>query len=222
MAEQERAVLVVLQGLDGSGKSGTVKHVAAALNPVGIRVASFKAPEGKETDEPFLDRIRRELPGPGQIGFFDRSYIEDAIVPLALGEITDVELDERLDEINSFESELKKRDVVLVKCFLHLSYDEQRERFLRRLQRPDKHWKFSESDLDTRQLWPKFQMAYGTVIGRTNSSLAPWFAVPADHKWYRNWAVASLLAEHLAAMAPEFPAFTIDADAVRQRLEPPN
>jgi PPK2 family polyphosphate:nucleotide phosphotransferase len=222
MAESERAVLVVLQGLDGSGKSGTVRHVAASLNPVGVRVTSFKAPEGDEKNEPFLDRIRRALPSPGQIAFFDRSYVEDAIVPIALGEMDDDAVDERVAEINAFESELKKNDIVLVKCFLHLSYDEQRERFLRRLRRTDKHWKFSEADIETRSLWPKFQMAYGTVVGRTNGSLAPWFAVPADRKWYRNWAVASLLTEHLAAMAPEYPAFTIDADAVRQRLAPPN
>ncbi len=222
MAEKARSILVVLQGIDGSGKSGTVKHVAASMNAVGVGFAGFKEPDPTEKREPFLERIRRELPGPGTITFFDRSYFEDAVVPIATGDLKASIVDERIEQINRFEADLNSDGIVLIKCFLHLSYDEQRQRFLRRLDRPDKYWKFAESDIDTRELWQEYQFAYATVMGRTASESAPWFVVPANRKWYRNWAVASLLLEHLTSMDPKYPALKVDADAMRLRLTAPN
>jgi PPK2 family polyphosphate:nucleotide phosphotransferase len=222
MAAEQHAVLVVLQGLDGSGKSGTVKHVGGLVNPAGITVASFKEPEGKEKYEPFLARIRRQLPDHGRIGFFDRSYVEDAIVPRVENGLDDRALTRRLAQIRRFEDDLRLAGVLVIKCFLHLSYDEQRERFLRRLRRPDKQWKFSESDVETRAKWPHYQAVYGEVIGRTSTEADPWFVVPSDHKWYRNWAVASILLEHLERLDPQYPTAGVDIDEMRRRLEPPN
>lgn len=221
MAEAKHSVLVILQGLDGSGKSGTIKHIGRGLNPVGFSVASFKEPDAKEKAEPFLARIRRELPEPGHITFFDRSHYEDIIVPDALDGLTDREITKRVKDIVAFEKELVDSGTVIVKCLLHISFDEQRERFLRRLRRPDKQWKFSDSDLDTRSDWTRFQAAYGAAIGRTSTVVAPWHVVPADHKWYRNWAVAELLCEHLANLHSEYPVLEGDADEYRARLEPP-
>jgi PPK2 family polyphosphate:nucleotide phosphotransferase len=221
MAEERHSVLVVLQGLDGSGKSGTIKHAGRGLNPVGSSVASFKEPDAKEEAEPFLARIRRELPEPGHITFFDRSHYEDIIVPDALDDLSDKDITKRVKAITDFERDLADSGTIVLKCLLHISYDEQRERFLRRLRRPDKQWKFKESDLETRAEWPRFQAAYGAAIGRTSTEAAPWFVVPADHKWYRNWAVASLLCEHLASLRSEYPTLDGNVDELRARLEPP-
>jgi PPK2 family polyphosphate:nucleotide phosphotransferase len=224
MANADRSVLLVLQGLDGSGKSGTIKHVISAMNPVGTCVTSFDAPSRREKAEPFLERIRRALPARGEVGVFDRSHYEDAIVPRALGQIDDTELGERVRTILRFERGLVAKDVLVVKCVLLLSYDEQRRRFVRRLRRADKQWKFSEADVATRRQWPQFQAAYGEVIGRTSTDEAPWYAVPADHKWYRNWAVASLLVEILEALDQRYPTLAADLDieAMCDQLEPPN
>jgi PPK2 family polyphosphate:nucleotide phosphotransferase len=224
MANEDRSVLLVLQGLDGSGKSGTIKHVISAMNPVGTCVTSFTEPTGKEKAEPFLERIRRALPAPGQVGVFDRSHYEDAIVPRALGQIDDTEFGQRIRTIERFERGLVDTGVVVVKCLLHLSYDEQRARFVRRLRRPDKQWKFSDADVATRRHWPQFQTAYGEVIGRTSFDDAPWYLVPSDHKWYRNWAVARLLVEMFEALDQRYPALGagVDAEAMCDALAPPN
>ncbi len=221
MAAEQHSVLVVLQGLDGSGKSGTIKHAGRGLNPVGASVTSFKEPDAKEEAEPFLARIRRELPEPGHITFFDRSHYEDIIVPDALDDLADKEITKRVKAITDFERELVESGTIVLKCLLHLSYDEQRERFLRRLRRPDKQWKFKESDLETRAEWPRFQAAYGAAVGRTSTEAAPWFVIPSDHKWYRNWAVASLLCEHLANLRSEYPGLDGNVDDFRARLDPP-
>jgi PPK2 family polyphosphate:nucleotide phosphotransferase len=222
MAHGTYRVLLVLQGLDASGKSGTIKHVVSALNPVGVRVTSFKEPDGHEEAEPFLARIERALPEPGQVGVFDRSHYEDAIVPAVHGRDTDDLIDERVSTIRRFEEELVANGTVVVKCVLNVSYDEQRERFRRRLRRPDKRWKFSDADLDTRRSWTQFIAAYGAVIGRTSTATAPWYVVPADHKWYRNWAVAHVLLDVLQGLHQDYPAPDLDLDALYARLEPPN
>lgn len=224
MANERHSLLVVLQGLDGSGKSGTIKHVGRGFNPCRLNVACFKEPDEEEKQEHFLERIRRELPGPGEICFFDRSHYEDAIAPRAAGELGDDDLATRLKEIREFEHELVDNGTVVVKCLLHLSYDEQRERFLRRLGRADKQWKFTESDLETRAKWATVQGAYCEVIGKTSFDFAPWYVVPADHKWYRNTAVATLLVDRLASLRESYPGLTADADPDQlvARLQPPN
>jgi PPK2 family polyphosphate:nucleotide phosphotransferase len=219
MAAGQHSVLVVLQGLDGSGKSGTIKHVGRLLNPVGLRVAAFKQPDPGEQAEHFLERIRRELPDVGQITFFDRSHYEDVIVPRATGELDADGVGERLAEIAAFEQELVENGASVLKCVLQLSYDEQRDRFLRRLRRADKQWKFSDDDVETRRHWDTYQAAYGEALRASSYDFAPWFVVPADHKWYRNWAVASLLVECLEALGDEYPMYEGDTAAVRAALE---
>ena len=220
-AEEEKSVLLILQGLDSSGKNGTIKHVVIAMNPAGVRTVSFREPSDEEAAEHFLDRYRRALPAPGRLCVFDRSYYEDLIVPRAFDD-PDVDVDTRADEVNEFEAELAASGTTVVKCMLHISFDEQRERFLRRLRRDDKRWKFSESDLETRRHWNTFQTAYGDVIARTSTDTAPWYVIPADHKWYRNWLIAKLLLATFDSIGSAYPQPDLDLKDLRARLAPPN
>jgi PPK2 family polyphosphate:nucleotide phosphotransferase len=222
MAHEKHAVLVLLQGLDASGKSGTIKHVISAMNPVGVRVTSFKEPEGEEENEPFLERIKRALPDAGQLGVFDRSQYEDAIVPAVYEQDPPEKIDERVAAICEFENQLVADGTVIVKFLLNISYDEQRERFLRRLRRHDKRWKFSDADVETRRRWPAFHAAYGDVVGRTSTDIVPWYVIPADNKWYRNWAVAQILVDVLGELHDDFPRPDLDLDDLREQLAPPN
>lgn len=222
IAECSRSVLLVLQGLDCSGKDGTIKHVVIACNPTGVKVASFVEPTKEELDHEFLWRYRQCLPPAGHLGVFNRSYYEDAIVPLACATETAEVVDDRIDRINELETELHDSGTVVVKCFLHLSYDEQRRRFLRRLRRDDKRWKFSESDLETRRRWNEFQAAYGSVLARTSPDHAPWLVVPADNKWYRNWLVARVLRATMTDMNLDYPRIDLDLDRLELLLRAPN
>lgn len=221
-ANADRPMLLVLQGIDCSGKNGTIKHVVIHMNPAGVRTASFTEPTDEEQSEHFLERHRRELPGPGQLGVFDRSYYEDYLVPAVAGEMDEDELESRLAEINDFESELIADGTILLKCMLHISYDEQRYRFLRRLRRDDKRWKFAPSDIDTRRRWDDFQAAYSRALAATSTEQAPWFIIPADHKWYRNWAIAHLVIETLDALNLSYPQPDFNLEELRAALEPPN
>lgn len=221
-AEEERSVLLVLQGIDASGKNGTIKHVVIAMNPAGVRIASFVEPDDEEKEHHFLWRYRNALPAEGQLGVFNRSHYEDALVPLAEGALDEETLTTRIDEINDFEQELIDDGVVVLKCLLHISFDEQRERFLRRLRRDDKRWKFSPADLETRRKWNEYQAAYGTVVGRTTPDAAPWYVIPADHKWYRNWVIARLLLATFDSIGSTYPRPDFDLAALRTELEPPN
>ena len=224
MANEEHRILLVLQGLDCSGKNGTIKHVIAAMNPAAVHIASFLKPEGQEKKEHFLERIKRRVPEPGQLTVFDRSHYEDLFVPAVTEGMTGDEFDGRVDEIIEFEQGLVDDGVTVIKCLLHISYDEQRERFLRRLRRPDKRWKFSEADVDTRKKWAEWQVVYGKAVGRTSTDAAPWFVIPADHKWHRNWVIGSLLVEHFEQFGETYPEPFSDTEleALRARLEPPN
>ena len=220
-AEKARTVLLVLQGIDTSGKDGTIKHVIGLVNPLGCRITSFKRPTAEEARHHFLWRIRKALPEPGQIGVFGRSHYEDVIVPGVHGTLGDADIDRRYAEIARFESALLAGSTTIVKCFLHISYGEQRERLLERLDNPDKRWKFEEGDIDERALWPNYQDTFREVLRRSNSDGAPWYVVPADRKWYRNWAVGRLLLETLVEMAPEYPRPALDIPALKARLMPP-
>jgi PPK2 family polyphosphate:nucleotide phosphotransferase len=224
MANQEYAMLVVLQGLDCSGKNGTIKHVISAMNPAAVQVASFKEPTEEEKKEHFLDRIRRAVPEPGNLTVFDRSHYEDTFVPAVHDGMDGDEFDQRLEDICAFEQELADDNVIVVKCFLHISYDEQRYRFQRRLRRRDKRWKFSETDIETRERWPEWEVVYGKAIGRTSTDAAPWYAIPSDHKWHRNWVIANLLVEQFERLGEEYPEPFGDAELERlkARLEPPH
>jgi PPK2 family polyphosphate:nucleotide phosphotransferase len=220
-AEHARMLLLVLQGIDTSGKDGTIKHVIGQMNPLGCRITSFKRPTPEEAKHHFLWRIRRALPESGQIGVFGRSHYEDVIVPRVHGGLTEAEIDQRYAEIARFEDGLAGGSTTVVKCFLHISSEEQRRRLIARLDDPDKRWKFEEGDIEERARWPQYQDAFREVLRRSNPDDAPWYVVPADRKWYRNWAVGRVLLETLAAMAPEYPRPALDVPALKARLMTP-
>jgi PPK2 family polyphosphate:nucleotide phosphotransferase len=218
-----RRVLLLLQGMDTSGKGGVIEHVVGLVNPQGVAISSFKQPTSEELRRSFLWRVRRAVPGPGLIGVFDRSHYEDVLTgrvrELAAPEV----IERRYREIVRFEDQLAAEGVTLVKCLLHISPWEQKERLLARLDDSAERWKFNPCDLDERALWPAYQRAYQLALERTSTGTNPWYVVPADRKWYRNWAVGRLLLETLTELAPRLPQPDYDVDAVRDRLidEPP-
>lgn len=216
-AEKQRSLLVVLQGLDTSGKDGTVNHVVGRVNVGGIRIANFKVPSEQERKHHFLWRIRRQLPAPGQIGVFNRSHYEDVTAAAVKGLVSRSELELRMDAINRFEGELIEGGIQVLKIFLHVSKQEQAARIRDRIVRPEKRWKFTPNDLREHKRWEVNLRAYEDALGRT-SVAAPWYVIPADHKWYRDWAVSTLMVEHLAAMNPEYPAVELDQKALLKGL----
>ncbi|GAA2070144.1 hypothetical protein GCM10009821_03810 [Aeromicrobium halocynthiae] len=214
-----RSVLVVLQGMDTSGKGGTIRGVAGMVDPLGVRIAAFGRPTPEELEHDFLWRIGRRMPAPGQLVFFDRSHYEDVLAARVRGLADDEEIDRRYDAINDFERAYVEGGGVIVKCLLHIDRDVQADRLRARLDDPTKHWKFDPSDLDDRELWPQYLDAYETVLERCSTDVAPWFVVPSGRKWYRNWAVASLLLEHLRTLDLGWPEATFDVEAARERLD---
>jgi PPK2 family polyphosphate:nucleotide phosphotransferase len=216
-----RRLLLVLQGMDTSGKDSVIRHAVGLVGPLGTKVTAFRQPTPEEAAHHFLWRIRKALPAPGIVGVFNRSYYEDVLVPKVQNNIDHRTFAERIDDINHFESQLVDSGTVIVKCFLHISYTEQRERLLARLDDPTKIWKFSPSDIDARAYWSDYQRAYSSVIAKTSTDAAPWYVVPSDTKWYRNWAVAELLTEALLEMKLDYPRPEFDVGACRARLQPP-
>jgi PPK2 family polyphosphate:nucleotide phosphotransferase len=221
-AEHTRSLLVVLQGMDTSGKGGTIKHVFRGVNPAGLDVAAFKQPTPAERAHPFLWRIERRLPDPGGIVIFDRSHYEDVLVVRVHDLVPESIWRPRYEEIVEWEGRVASAGTAIVKVYLHISYDEQRERLLARLDDPDKHWKFNEGDIEERALWNDYMAAYEDVFARTHTDVAPWYIVPADRKWYRNWAVERLVVETLEELDPRFPRPDLDVQALKERLAPPN
>jgi PPK2 family polyphosphate:nucleotide phosphotransferase len=220
--EGTRSVLVVLQAMDTGGKDGTVGRVFAAMNPAGVEVASFKRPTDEELEHHFLWRIEKRLPVPGEVVIFNRSHYEDVLVVRVHELVPEDVWSGRYEEINRWEARVAEAGTTIVKCFLHISYDEQRERLLARLDDPEKHWKFNEGDIDERARWQDYQVAYEDAIARCSTDAAPWFVVPADRKWYRNWAVANLLAETMDEMDPKYPRPALDVPRLTARLAPPH
>ena len=213
-----RSLLLVLQGMDTAGKGGVVRHVIGQVDPQGCEIASFKAPTKEELAHDFLWRIRKRLPGPGKLGVFDRSHYEDVLVVRVHGLVPRSTWSRRYAAINRFEARLVTDQVRVVKVFLHTSKEEQRQRLLARLDDPTKHWKFNPRDVDERAFWGDYQEAYAAALERCNSDAAPWYRVPADRKWYRNWAVASLLVEQLEDMKLTWPKADFDVEEQRARL----
>lgn len=191
------ALLVILQGRDASGKDGAIKGVAGAMNPGGTRVASFKVPTPEERAHDFLWRIHAQTPGKGEVVFFNRSHYEDILVVRVHKLVEEAVWTKRYDDINNFENLLADNNVIVVKFFLHVSKEEQEKRLLEREQNPEKAWKLNPSDWTERQYWDDFTQAYDDVIERCSTPEAPWFIVPADHKWFRNVAIAEALIETL-------------------------
>ncbi|SDJ17685.1 polyphosphate:nucleotide phosphotransferase, PPK2 family [Actinokineospora alba] len=215
----ERSVLLVLQGMDTSGKGGTIEHVFGLMNPQGVRVASFKKPTPTEKRNHFLWRIRKQVPAAGLIGVFDRSHYEDVLVVRVDELVPPAKWEPRYDEINEFEAELAAAGTTVVKCFLNISAEEQRERLLARLETPEKQWKYNPSDLDVRAKWGDYEQAYADVLDRCSTEDAPWYAIPADRKWYRNWAIAQILLETLRDLDPKLPEPAYDVAAELKRLK---
>ena len=213
-----RRILLILQGMDTSGKDGVVKHVLGLVNPAGVHLSSFKKPTVQELAHDFLWRIESQLPLAGQIGVFNRSQYEDVLVVRVHDLVPKEEWSKRYAKINEFERRLVRQGTVVVKCFLHISKDTQRERLLARLDDPTKYWKYNPGDVDEREYWSDYQSAYADALRRCNTVGAPWFVVPSDRKWYRNWAIASLLLETLRKLDPQYPPADFDIDHERQRL----
>jgi PPK2 family polyphosphate:nucleotide phosphotransferase len=214
----DAAVLLVLQAMDTAGKGGIIRHVVGSVDPQGVDLAAFKKPTDEELAHDFLWRIRSRVPDPGMIGVFDRSHYEDVLIGRVRELAPPDEIERRYDAINAFESDLAGRGIRLVKVMLHISAQEQRDRLVERLDRPDKHWKFNPGDIDERMRWSAYIQAYQTVFERTSTKAAPWYVVPANRKWYARLAVQALLLGVLSDIDPQWPAATFDVPAERARL----
>ena len=206
-AEARRAVVVVLQGIDTSGKDGTIRMLASGISPQCLDVRSFKAPSPLELSHDFLWRVHAAVPAHGRIGIFNRSHYEDVVVVRVRKLVPKAVWKERFTQINAFEKLLHEGNLTFVKCFLHISRKEQRERLEERLRDPKKQWKLGPSDLEDRRLWDDFQTAYDDALTQCNTEHAPWHIVPADKKWYRNLVIARLVRTTLERLDPQFPPF---------------
>lgn len=213
-AENRRALLVVLQGMDTSGKDGTIRHAMKGFNPQSCQVTAFKTPSAEELDHDFLWRIHRAAPGRGEVGVFNRSHYEDVLIVRVHNLVPKKEWHSRYDRINAFEQLLADGGTKIVKIFLHISKDEQRERLQSRLDDPTKRWKFRRADIDERLLWGDYVRAYDDALTRCNTAAAPWYIVPANKKWYRNLVVSRILRQVLADMNPQFPPPEEDLDGL--------
>ncbi len=204
-AERRRSLLVVLQALDAGGKDGTIKHLFRCVNPVGARVASFRSPTEEELAHDFLWRVHLHTPAEGELVVFNRSHYEDVVAVRVRRLAPEDVWRPRYRAIREFERTLSEADCTIVKLFLHISEEEQAERLRARLDDPTKQWKFRVEDLDDRALWDEHQVAYQEAIASTSTDRAPWYVVPADRKWFRNWAVSQILIETLEALDPQYP-----------------
>ena len=200
-AERRRSLLIILQGMDTSGKDGTIRHVMSGVNPQGCRVASFKTPTPEEASHDFLWRVHRHAPAQGMISIFNRSHYEDVIITRVHHRVSDRDIHRRFEVINEFEKSLAEGGTAVVKLFLHLSKDEQKRRLEERLKDPEKRWKFSLADLAERRYWKSYRRAYEWALEATSRKHAPWYVIPADHKWYRDWAVAAVLVKTFEGMS---------------------
>jgi len=218
LSGDRRRVLLVLQAMDTAGKGGVVGHVVGAVNPYGVHIAQFKAPTEEEKAHDFLWRIRKQLPTGGMLGVFDRSHYEDVIVHRVRQLSTPEVIEARYGAIVDFENELIAGGTTVVKVMLHISSGEQKARLEARLDDPAKHWKFNPADLDDRELWPQFMEAYQLAIQRTSTDAAPWYVIPADHKWYGRLAVQQLLLDALSDLRQDWPAADYDVAAQKARL----
>jgi PPK2 family polyphosphate:nucleotide phosphotransferase len=199
-----RSLLLVLQGMDTAGKGGTVRHVLGLMNPMGVQYHAFKEPTIEEREHHFLWRVKRRLPPPGIVGVFDRSHYEDVVVVRVHELVPADQWSCRYGVINRFEEKLAASSAI-VKRFLHISKEQQRKRLLTRLDDPTKHWKYDPADIAERAYWDDYQQAYSDALRKCNTESAPWYVVPADHKWYRNWAITRILTERLEEMALGWP-----------------
>jgi len=217
-AEHKRSLLIVLQGMDTSGKDGTINHVIGGMNPQGVLITPFQQPTPAERRHGFLWRIRKRLPDGGQIGIFNRSHYEDVLIARVHDLAKPPIIQRRYGVINRFEKDLVRGGTKIVKICLHISYDEQRRRLIERLRDPDKNWKFKETDVDERAFWDDYQSAYSIALTQCSTDWAPWYVVPANDKDYRNWAVSRLLIDLLEEMNPQYPHPKLEIPRLLKRL----
>ncbi|AOI93677.1 polyphosphate kinase 2 family protein [Burkholderia pseudomultivorans] len=215
--QQKKRVLLVLQGMDTSGKDGTVRAVFHEVDPLGLRIVPFKAPTPIEAAHDFLWRVHAQVPAAGELAIFNRSHYEDVLVPRVLDQIDDKECERRYRQIRDFETMLVENGTTIVKCFLHISKDEQRERLQARIDDPTKHWKFDISDLDARKHWDAYQSAYRDALAATSAEDAPWYVIPANSKTHRNVMIAELLLRTMTDMKLEFPPPKPELEGVKVR-----
>ena len=213
-AEERRSMLLVLQAMDAAGKDGTIRSILSGLNPAGVSIAPFGVPGGPETEHDYLWRVHAQAPAKGRIVVFNRSHYEDVLVVRVKGFAPRPVWMRRYEHIREFEELLVDEGTTVVKCFLHVSKDVQRERLQERIDDPEKRWKFRMGDLDDRALWPQYQKAYEDALTRTSTDRAPWYVVPADRNWVRNLAVAKILLRHLEKIDPQLPAPEEDIEGV--------
>ncbi|HQZ16823.1 MAG TPA: polyphosphate kinase 2 family protein [Vicinamibacteria bacterium] len=233
-AQDQQALLLVFQAMDGAGKDSTVEHVMSGVNPQGCQVFSFKSPSSEELDHDFLWRTAKCLPERGRIGIFNRSYYEETLVVRVHPEYLDKQRlprelasdriwDHRFEDIRNWEKYLTRNGTVIRKFYLHVSKDEQKKRFLARLEEPEKNWKFNAGDVKERALWDEYQRAYEDMLGATSTNYAPWHIIPADHKWFARLAVADIIIDTLRSMKLHYPKISKETraglDAAKQALE---
>ncbi len=214
----QHSLLLVVQGMDTSGKGGTMRHVVGLMDPQGVDITAFKAPTEEERKHDFLWRIRQRVPAPGQVGVFDRSHYEDVLIARVRKLVPLSTINRRYASINKFEKSIVDSGCTVIKVMLHISNEEQKARLLARLDDPTKHWKYNPGDVDERALWPDYQAAYELALEKCSTEAAPWYVVPADRKWYRNWAIAHLMLEHLRALDLQWPPAKFDVEVERKRV----
>ena len=213
-AEGKHKLLIVLQGMDTSGKDGAIRHVFEGVNPQGVRVANFKAPTPLELSHDYLWRVHPQAPGKGEIVIFNRSHYEDVLVVRVHGLVPDKVWRRRYDQINAFERLLAEEGTTILKFFLHISKDEQKERLQARLDDPTKHWKFNVGDLKERERWDEYTRAYEDALSKTSTAWAPWYVVPSNAKWYRNLVIAHALVDTLEGLKMRYPESNEDLSKV--------
>lgn len=214
-ASQQKALLIVLQGMDTAGKDGAIRHIFSGINPQGCNVTSFKVPTPLEARHDFLWRAHVAVPPRGMMGIFNRSHYEDVLSPRVHKLISGKTARQRLDDINEFEDMLADNDVVILKFFLHISHEEQTRRLQSRIDTTDKHWKLSEADFHEREFWPRYEDAYNGILSATSRKHAPWFVIPCDHKWYRNVAISQIVVDAMQGLKLKYPAPTFDASGIK-------
>jgi|SRR5664279_211184 PPK2 family polyphosphate:nucleotide phosphotransferase len=211
-------ILLVMQGMDTAGKGGVIRKVAGLVDPQGVAVTAFKKPTPEELEHDFLWRIEKALPAAGEIGIFDRSHYEDVLIGRVRELATAEEIERRYDAINAFEQAFVEDGGTIIKCFLHITPDDQEERLAERLDDPTKFWKYNPGDVDERLLWSDYAVAYGIALERCSTEHAPFHVIPSGRKWYRNWAIATILAETLRSMDLQWPEAGFDIDVEKARL----
>jgi PPK2 family polyphosphate:nucleotide phosphotransferase len=217
-AEGNQSLLVVLQALDAGGKDGVIRHVFSGMNPQGTFVFGFKQPSKEELAHDFLWRVHMHAPGKGDFVIFNRSHYEDVLVVRVHNLVPESVWSKRYDQINDFEAMLSRNGTKILKFFLHISPEEQLSRFKQRLDDPSRQWKISESDYSERELWPKYMDAYDDAIAKTSTKQAPWYIVPANHKWFRNLAVSQIIADTMEEMGLKLPRTRIDIAEIRRKF----